>query len=151
MCCAKSKSFLCHFTGKDGVTPRRRNELLRFFDLVNKLENNNQSPTPLWYEIISSKKGHVFDWVMVHAQLSNTVAVFIEISFPRSLLDLINHPDDRSMSAVKSVISELEQYTNLTSYLQQNPWKITPTILKAYQESRSEFALLNKLYRDYHK
>lgn len=125
-----TKQFFCHYTGKDGHTPRRRLQQLTFFDQVPSIGNTTSSPTPLWVEVIG-------EYYMVHAQLSDTVAVYTELPLHRHSIELLNQTTDMEerRAMLSKMITDLLDYTSL---LLSYPKAITPHILAAYKEARPE-------------
>ena len=129
------KQFYCHYTSKDGHTPRRRLQTLTFFDHVPSIGNSTSSPTPLWVEVIG-------DYYMVHAQLSDTVAVYTELPLHKHSIEMlcqISGMEERR-ALLTQIISDLLDFSKLlTTY----PKGITPPILNAYREARpSEYQQL---------
>lgn len=122
--------FFCHYTGKDGVTPRRRLQTLTFFDHVPSIGNSTSSPTPLWVEVIG-------EYYMFHAQLSDTVAVYTELQLHRHSIEMLNQTTgmEERRAMLTKLITDLLDYTSL---LISYPKAITPHVLAAYKEARPE-------------
>lgn len=154
-----TQQFFCHYTGRDGHTPRRRRQSLVFFDHVPVLGNFTTSSTPLWVEVISDtrpvSKHFSSDpkFYMLHVQLSSDVAVYVEYYFTSGTLSVLNSPPIPSWShdegarivadISRDAIAELHQFLDFTSYLLSHPDKITPPVLNAYREARpSEYKQL---------
>lgn len=134
-----TKQFYCHYTGKDGITPRRRLQTLTFFDHVPAIENSTSSPTPLWVEVIG-------EYYMFHAQLSDTVAVYTELQLHRHSIQLLNQTTgmEERREMLTKITTDLLDYTSL---LLSYPKAITPPVLAAYKEARpEEYQKLQSLY-----
>lgn len=125
-----TKQFFCHYTGKDGITPRRRLQTLTFFDHVPAINNSTSSPTPLWVEVIG-------EYYMFHAQLSDTVAVYTELPLHRHSIEMLNQTTgmEERRAMLSKMITDLLDYTSL---LLSYPQAITPPVLAAYKEARPE-------------
>lgn len=143
------KSFYCHYTGKDGHTPRRRLQSLRFFSEVPAVSNSLSSPTPLWVEVL---KGDKSDMLLFHAQLSDNVAVYTEFYLTTSMCNAMVHQEDLS-SRFQYTVNLWTQFlisiTDYTSWLRDHPDYITPPILNAYAEARPEEYQLLKSISNY--
>lgn len=122
--------FYCHYTGKDGITPRRRLQTLTFFDHVPSIGNTTSSPTPLWVEEIG-------EYYMIHAQLSDAVAVYTELPLHRHSIELLNQTTgmEERRAMLTKLIKDLLDYTSL---LLSYPKAITPHVLAACKEARPE-------------
>lgn len=67
----RTKKFWCHYVGRDGNTPKRRNiELTDLGSLFSFVGDTQHCATPLWYE-----KGE--DYYCLYAQLNDKVAIRI--------------------------------------------------------------------------
>ena len=131
--------FYCHYTGKDGITPRRRLQTLTFFDHVPAINNSTSSPTPLWVEVIG-------EYYMIHAQLSDTVAVYTELPLHRHSIEMLNQTTgmEERREMLTKITTDLLDYTSL---LLSYPKAITPPVLAAYKEARpKEYQKLQSLY-----
>ena len=131
--------FYCHYTGKDGITPRRRLQQLTFFDHVPSIGNSTSSPTPLWVEEIG-------EYYMIHAQLSDTVAVYTELPLHRHSIKMLNQTTgmEERREMLTKITTDLLDYTSL---LLSYPKAITPPVLAAYKEARpEEYQKLQSLY-----
>lgn len=142
--------FYCHYTGKDGITPRRRLQTLTFFNHVPAVNNSTSSPTPLWVEVFTVNDASYY---YIHAQLSDNVAVYTEEATSKHLCSLMNDYDNGIMNyhilrtATPETIELFRQLTDFTSYLLSNPDRITPPVLAAYKEARpEEYQKLQSLY-----
>ena len=146
--------FYCHYTGKDGITPRRRLQQLTFFDHVPAIGNSSTSPTPLWAEVFDKRTlRHPECKYIIHAQLSDTVAVYVEqVINESSIMTLNAYNNGYSFHLVvnhacENTIALYRQLTDLTSYLLSHPDRITPHVLAAYKEARpEEYQKLQSLY-----
>lgn len=139
------KSFFCHYTGKDGRTPRRRSQSLRFFSEVPAIGNTSLSPTPLWAEVFPGDKSEM---LVIHAQLSPEVAVYTGHYLSTGMCALMSQTDLSSpLSHACSIL--LDTYTTLTDFtawLREHPDHITPPVLRAYAEARpDEYELLKSI------
>lgn len=149
-----TKQFFCHYTGKDGFTPRRRLQQLTFFDHVPSIGNSTSSPTPLWVEVFHRcYDGHKHDVYVVHAQLSENVAVYVEHLESSHTCQLLNDLADGKVNnkmlcrAIADMRTSLLELTDYTTYLLSHPDRITPPILAAYKEARpEEYQKLQSLY-----
>lgn len=137
--------FFCHYTGKDGITPRRRLQTLTFFNHVPAIGNSSTSPTPLWAEVFDKRTLRDPECkYIIHAQLSDTVAVYVEQVINESSIMTLNaynngysfHPVVNH--ACENMIALYRQFTDLTTYLLSHPKAITPPVLAAYKEARPE-------------
>lgn len=139
----QTQQFYCHYTGKDGHTPRRRLQTLTFIPME-CIDNTPSSPTPLWFEVMGSGKHRL---LMAHAQLSDLVAVYTGFHYTTATVDLLNNPSLFESSFLQSIrqqaISQINLQTDYTSLLMSYPDQITPPILNAYREARpSEYQQL---------
>lgn len=140
------QQFYCHYTGRDGHTPRRRQQTLTFIPLEG-VSNNLSSPTPLWFEVMGSGKHRL---LMAHAQLSDLVAVYTGFHYTTSTVELINNPSLFETSLLKALrsqaIEQISMQLDFTAFLRQYPDHITPPVLNAYREARpSEYQQLLSL------
>lgn len=132
------KSFFCHYTGKDGRTPRRRSQSLRFFSEVPAIGNTSLSPTPLWAEVFPGDKSEM---LVIHAQLSPEVAVYTGHYLSTGMCALMRQPEQTTPSLAHACSTLIDLYTSLTDFtawLRDHPSHITPPVLRAYAEARPE-------------
>lgn len=161
----KTQQFYCHYTGKDGHTPRRRSQSLIFFDHITSLDNTFCSPTPLWAEVMIDKarirQGVEPKLYLLHAQLSPTVVVYIEQYITSGFLNILNQAlsfGESSDQELKDIYAfalktkdEYGQYLDLTKFLLSHPEKITGPILNAYAEARPyEYLQIRECLFKYH-
>lgn len=160
------RQFYCHYTGKDGLTPRRRKQTLTFFDHIPSFGNSDAVQTPLWVEVMDDTRpvakhyGDSPKLFMLHAELSEDVAVYVEYFFTSGMLTVINSLHDAKLNDAgqrvvaeicEAAVAELREYLDFSQFLLSHPERITPTILAAYREARPvEYELLNIAYNLHH-
>ena len=130
-----TKKFWCHYLGRDGNTPVRRNmELMPIGEIIPQLQGVGS--TPLWYLCeVEQEFSYSYKYYRLYAQLSDTVAVYLLTALNDVNLGYINEGKPEG----EFYMERLNWMANYDDTLLSGKAWISSAAIKAFAEAGSPY------------